>query len=356
METKNAALVKHQWGGRIFAIIVALVALVLIVVTLNPGVNATSAQEAEKKNPTTTALTASNSGECKPEFVQASLNHEGNKVDSDFEKDYDAALAASPDLPEAVANLLLKKAGQDAQFLAIRTYELGLHEDANNWSDLVDGNCLSEKGQKLHAQYEGVLNATATVITEDEAPSNAVNSGVNDDVFGVANSSGIHGDRKAIKVTLKDGTSVYILVRCGNGVFPGNPGLPEVPTDNPPPPKAPECPPDMPYGTPPVCKDSPAKDPAQNGNAPIGGGPNANPGPGKFIPPAQMEQPPSTPRVNPAPPAPEPPAPQKPTPSNPKPTPVPTPDPAPAPPPRPSAPPPTAPETGCDDSVPGVVC
>jgi hypothetical protein len=131
---------------------------------------------------------------------------------------------------------------------------------------------------------------------------------------------------------------------------PAPPTTPETP-DNPPP--AQVCPPDMPHGEWPNCKDDSSRDPGPRGNAPIGQGPNADPGPGTYIPPQEMEQPPSTPYVPPAPPAPAPPAAPAPGPA---PAPVPTRDPAPAPAPEPSAPPPSAPETGCDASVPGVVC
>lgn len=100
---------------------------------------------------------------------------------------------------------------------------------------------------------------------------------------------------------------------------------------------------------PPVCEydcggDTPKnynEDPWMQGNAPDGGGPSVDPGPGTFIPAPQMEQPPAAPRVDPAPPAPEP-APQQP--SDPHPI---APDPAPAPAPEPVAPAPEAPEVGC---------
>ncbi|MBC7869139.1 hypothetical protein H7X69_03120 [Candidatus Saccharibacteria bacterium] len=97
----------------------------------------------------------------------------------------------------------------------------------------------------------------------------------------------------------------------------------------------------MPYGTWPVCKDSPKKDPAARGNAPVGGGRNLDPGPGTYIPPTKMVRPPAAPRVNPPPPVV----------LTPKGTPAPpvgsTPDPAPAPAPEPKAPTPAYPATGC---------
>lgn len=327
----------------------AIVALFLLpaVGSLNSATASTTAalvQTAEKPTPTPTP-TPTPSADCEAEFVQQNVKHDGNKVDSDFEKDYAAATAGAENLTEAQIGILLAKAGKDAQVLAIWSNAFGLYKDPNNWKSLVDNGCLSKEGQKLHAKFEGVLTATGTVIAEADAPANGVNSGVHDDIYGVANSGGIYGNLRAIKVTLKDGTSVWILVRCGNVVHPSNPGLPEVPTDNPPPPK-PTCPPGT-VGTPPDCIEPkvPSEDPAPQGNAPEGGGKNEDTGPGQYIPPGDMEQPPDTPRVNPEPPAPQPPdPPTQPT----QPTkPVPTKDPAPPPPAEPEAPEPEAPETGC---------
>jgi hypothetical protein len=47
----------------------------------------------------------------------------------------------------------------------------------------------------------------------------------------------------------------------------------------------------------------PSQDPAQKGNAGNGAGKNTDSGPGAYVPPNQMAQPPAAPRVNPAPPA-----------------------------------------------------
>lgn len=112
---------------------------------------------------------------------------------------------------------------------------------------------------------------------------------------------------------------------------PGKPTPPKPPTTTTPP-------------TPPTTLEpkDPSKDPVNNGNANTGGGKNQDPGPGTYVPPNQMEQPPATPRPNPPKPAPTVPAP---APSNPKPTP--TKDPAPAPSPEVSAPTPDAPAQGC---------
>lgn len=290
---------------------------------------------------------------CEPAFAQTAAANEQNQVDSKFEEALAAAKAEAASIPDPERKVLLEQSSTNAHRLAIWAHAFGLHDNPNDWQGLVDGNCLSSEGERLFYQYEGALNAKGTTFEMAEAPANAFNSGVSNGTYGVASTAGITGDRTAIKVTLGDGTVVYIMVRCGNPVFAGKPSLPDVPTDNPPPPVTP--PTDTPPGTPPpVTPKNPAEDPYPRGNAPVGGGRNADPGPGTYVPPAQMEQPPDTPRVNPAPPPAAPPAaPPSSGGSGPAPT-VPKPDPAPAPAPEPEAPAPSAPETGCVP-IPGVM-
>lgn len=133
------------------------------------------------------------------------------------------------------------------------------------------------------------------------------------------------------------------------------PWWPTAPKELPPPCTGSECvPPPPPVNPPPVeppctidCEPylepkNPSLDPWYQGNANDGGGTNYDPGPGTYIPPQDMEQPPSTPRVDPPPPPPvtQPPGSTVDT----------TPPPAP----EPQAPKPSAPETGCVP-IPGVV-
>lgn len=312
----------------------------------------------------TTSDSPASSAACEPQYTQAKGNHADNRVIGDFAKRYAKATADAHNVSKAQRSLLLKESGKDAQVLAIWTHAYGLHEDPNKWKPLVADGCLSSEGIKLHAMFEGVLSAKGTKFKEANAPASGYNSGVKNGVFGVSNSSGIRGDRTAIKVTLPDGSVVYIMVRCANVVYPGKPGLPVVPTDNPPPPKPkpqpkpqpptynpPDRPP--PYNPPPVSKKIPSQDPYPQGNAPTGGGKNYDPGPGKYVPPKKMDPPPDKPRENPAPPAPKPPKQKPPTPSNPNPDPVPTKDPAPPPPRETEAPKPSKPEDGCI-VIPGV--
>ena len=240
------------------------------------------------------------------------------------------------------AFVVLEKFKVDPDYLVV-LIKMNLHEDVATTA-LVDADGCASPAAAQYVLRLGAEMAKAT-ITVDDAPETGTNTGVNADGIPVsATSPGVTGDRKAIKIVLEDGTTYWIMARCGNIVTEGNPPLPPGPTDNPPPPVTPPGTPECPEGTTgtwPVCKDKSSNDPGPSGNAPIGQGPNEDPGPGEYVPAPDMEQPPEAPRVDPPAPAPQPPAPA-PAPA----APVPTPDPAPAPAPEPAAPAPSeAPDT-----------
>lgn len=296
----------------------AIAAFVLVVALAAPimyqgGSNDAASGNIAAPNPSPTASVSDT--DCDPLFQQVEVSNENNRVDNHFSDLVNEARNQPGSLNANLRDALLERSAQNGMLLATWSSTVGLHEDPNDWDQLVDGDCLSEEGQRLHAQFEGALKATGTSVAIGEAPENGYNSGVNDGVFGVDANPGVRGDRTAVMITMKDGSKVYIMVRCGNPVYPGKPNLPEVPTDNPPPPTTPPTnppPPPPPTNEP---KD-PSEDPYPRGNAPVGGGPNADPGPGTYIPPQQMQQPPSQPRVDPPPPAPQPaPAPPTVTPS-----------------------------------------
>lgn len=355
----------------LFMLLVAFAVVFAVIVNGAPLSEAAAEPTMSATEPATAAPTTSPT--CDPQYVQVASNNEGNRVIGDFEARYATATAEANNLADSQRSLLLDESGKNAQTLAVWAHAFGLYEDPNNWQPLLAAdNCLSTEGQKLHAQFEGAISAKGSMFEEAEAPADAFNSGISDGTYGASSTAGVTGDRKAIKTTLSDGSVVYIMVRCGNPVYPGKPNLPEVPTDNPPPPVdvPPVIPPtDNPPSNPPKdtpkCPWNPAlppdspnclqpKDPSKGsnsqGNAPVGGGPKVDPGPGTYVPPAEMEQPPAAPYVPPAAPAPKPPAPAP----GPSPAPVPVPDPAPAPSPEPAAPKPSAPETGCI-AIPGVM-
>lgn len=189
-----------------------------------------------------------------------------------------------------------------------------LQRDVNKDTLTNTDGCASDVAVDLYSELALTL-AGAKSIVPDTAPTDAGNSGIHNDTL--VFSSGVTGDeasRKAVKVITADGREIWIIARCGNLATPGNPGVPEGPTDNV------------------LYPKKIADEPYSRGNADTGGGVNNDPGPGTYTPPTKVTQPPSTPQVNPAPPAPEVPAP---APSKPatqpttKPTPVPTKDPDP---------------------------
>lgn len=114
-------------------------------------------------------------------------------------------------------------------------------------AELVDaeGKCATPRAEELRTELETQL-ALAT-ITPDQAPTDGINTGVDGNGNMVVSShEGITGDRRAVKVVLKDGTTFWVMARCGNPVKKGGeaPNLPKGPTDQPGPeqPKTPEVP------------------------------------------------------------------------------------------------------------------
>lgn len=342
----------RRWlsGAKIAGGLIALGVVILMIASqLSAGqpTNGSSTTAGGKPAVTAAPIVAST---CSPQFVQVVGNNTGNRVDADFAQKYAAATAKAHNLSQAQKMLLLQNSGNNAQRLAIWSNAFGLYADPNNWKPLVNGNCLSRDGQALYYRFSGALEASGTTFTEAQAPATGSNSGVNRGTYGVAATPGISGNRKAIKVTLADGSFVYIMVRCGNVVTTKPSNLPKVPTDNrvktPAPPVTTTS---ILTPTPPrtLTPKNPAQDPFPRGNAPVGGGRNLDPGPGVYIPPSTIVHPPTTARVNPAPPVAAtvtvPPVGS-------------TPDPAPAPAPEPSAPAPSAPATGTS-CAPGItVC
>ncbi len=205
--------------------------------------------------------------QCLPEFVQVDVDRSNNRVNNEFAKQYAAAMAGGLNQAEFV----LEQAGSDGLTLATFANAYGLYDDPNDWAGLVEGDCLSQNGQNLWYQLKGVLTAEGNVTMEGEAPANGTNSGVSDGIFGVADTPGISGDRTAIVTVLRDGSSVWIMIRCGNVVYLiPPPMLPKIPTDS----------------------------SGPQGNAPEGEGLNLDTTRGEHIPRGSMDDPPAGVRVN----------------------------------------------------------
>ena len=204
--------------------------------------------------------------------------------------------ASNPTEAANAAFVWLERVKPDPNLL-IPTIKSILGKDVQQADLFKDGWATPEAAQLVAAMQLALGQAK---VTPDEAPANGTNSGVDNGVVVSSATPGIHGNRKAIKIVLSNGQVFWVMARCGNVVTLGPPRFPPGRTDN--------------------AKD-PSLDPAARGNAPIGGGHNDTNGPGTYIPPGGMIQPPATARVNP------------PTPAAPVAPPVgSTPDPAPAPP------------------------
>jgi hypothetical protein len=219
------------------------VALLITATFLGHANLATPAAAMQVKTPKPKASATPTTEACPVAYQQVAVKHDLGRVDSDFATKYAVVTANTNNLSDAQKTLLLDESGKDAQVLASWTHAFGLFEDPSKWPTLVAGNCLSPEGQKLHDQFEGALKASGTKVEEGVAPTNGYNSGIVNGTYGVDASQGVSGDRKAIQITLKDGTVIWIMVRCANPVYPGKPNLPTVPTDNPPPvvPPKPVC-------------------------------------------------------------------------------------------------------------------
>ncbi|MEP6710279.1 MAG: hypothetical protein ABJA64_00995, partial [Candidatus Saccharibacteria bacterium] len=200
----------------------------------------------------------------------------------------------------------LEYLGHDARTLAARAFALKFVTTPDASKLLEPGKkCLSREGQDLYLQVKGALTGKGVKVDNNgTAPADGYNTGMDNGKFVVDSSQGVRGDRSAIVYTLRDGSKLYVMHRCGNLVFMSPPkGVPHGHTDNP------KC---KHHCTPPCVEipgngvadcshKDPSKDPAANGNAPQGGGKNADPGPGQPKPKPTF---PTTPHTNPPPPTP----------------------------------------------------
>lgn len=292
---------------------------------------------------------------CDPRFVQVELNRSGYEADPRYEKTIRPIINDTSLSKEAKAKKIkeaeLKLAGSNAETLAAWVISMGLY-DSLDWKTLVNegkivnGGCLSDKGVQVWSEYKGAITAS-TDVTSGLANGTETNSGIENATYVQAETSGINVDRTAVIYTLADGSKWKKLVICGNPLYDNPPQhLPKGKTVNPEPPKPPEPPKLQPK--------NPSLDPYAQGKAPIGGGYNQDPGPGVYIPPQNMVQPPAAPRVNPPAPAPAPPAQSNPSPGGGS---KPIPDPTPPPKAEPEAPKPTDPAgPGAGSCAPGLPC
>lgn len=355
--TRKKSVAPNLFGA--IGVFMLIIVFAATLVSGGQGPNAQAANEPSSTSTTTTTPAPTPTTTVEQEYVIALPKRDGGRLNAD------GVQADVRGDGAAFKAFIAKQAKHDplTLYLYYMKSPLGTKQPLENETVLVkdgrieDGNVYSERGVKAYEDWL-FLWELAEVTPTDEIRFQATNTGVSGTQ--VVQATGVSGDDKSgVDVSYPDANGKMVsahsaLYRCTQPTG-GHAPFPMGPTDNPAPetpvtPKTPVCefnpalPPNSPFCVKP--KDV-TKGSYHQGNAPTGGGANADSSEGDYVPPPEMTQPPATDRVNPPPPPPAPPAPAPaPSPGS-TPTPVPTPDPAPAPEPEPSAPAPSAPETGC---------
>jgi MYXO-CTERM domain-containing protein len=130
-------------------------------------------------------------------------------------------------------------AGHDVRALAGYAYAEGLRDNAN-YTDLLthDKKCLATQGVAL---YEKLIKKwDSGKVSIAQASADATNSGMENGKLVVNSTSGITGDKTALRRTYPDGSKTDTLARCGNSVFKTKPKhIPPGKTDEHPPKETP---------------------------------------------------------------------------------------------------------------------
>jgi len=169
---------------------------------------------------------------CDPKFKQEWQENDNFRVvDTGLWGDSQAKTITAKDADKKQKEV----AGHDVRALAAWSQQEGLRDDSSYTGLLThDKTCLSKEGIALYGQLVKKWDSgTATIA---KAPAGATNSGIEDSKLVANATSGITGDRTALKRTYPDKSSSFTLARCGNPVFPGKPKhIPPGKTDEHPP-------------------------------------------------------------------------------------------------------------------------
>lgn len=116
----------------------------------------------------------------------------------------------------------LDKIDNDQQLLAY--FANNLHaKNKDNTKNILDSSLISVNGcatDSAKKELESIKSILKTAIVSfDTAPSNGINSVVNNNTVKKTNESTIKGDKSSIKITLPNGNSLWILNICGNLVI-----------------------------------------------------------------------------------------------------------------------------------------
>lgn len=217
----------RRWaiGTAIFAV---LTVLTLVASLVWPSPKKSDASETTTTTTSTTVPVGKNNSDCPNTWAIVQLDNGGHRVVSGGIAEIRDA--QTPEQAKQAAVVYLETVKTDPEALA-GTAKYFLHRD-------VDSSTLEKDGCATPAADQLVIEISLTIgeslVTPDEAPADGTNSGIDDGGAMVsAATSGISGDRKAIKVVLKDGSVFWILARCGNPVVKGPGPHPPGPTDNP---------------------------------------------------------------------------------------------------------------------------
>ncbi len=214
-------------AGAVTAAVVILVAVLLFW----GGVGSKESGADETPDTTTTSTivdegtttTSAPEPECDAQFT---IQHDENK----HNKVLSAGLEGQP---REVIDQLVAYAGHDERALAYM-WEYTPQGTKVDPATLREGGCLNEEGRKIWYQVKGAWDSATVEMSE--APANGVNTGMTEGGYVQAESAGIRGDRKAVKVTFKNGDVLWVMHRCANIVtLEHRPDVPKGPTDNPPP-------------------------------------------------------------------------------------------------------------------------
>lgn len=123
----------------------------------------------------------------------------------------------------------LDKVKRDPNLLIGATKYL-LKIDVDKTTLVTSDGWATDKAVQLVTQLQLLLGSSR--MTPSNAPANGYNSGVENNTVVGASKAGINGDVKSIKITLPDGSVVWIMWRCGNIVITVIPSVPPGKTDN----------------------------------------------------------------------------------------------------------------------------
>ena len=260
---------KASWWGLVIGSLL-LITIVVVVVGLVFAARNSNMGEGASPSPVAAHGSTGNGGTWK--YVQ--VNHSGNRWFANGIREISQAKTKAQ--AEEAAQIWLSKVKLDPNLLIGAYSYLVPKGKAVKRSQLIDKKgWATAKAVQVVAQIQIALGQSR--ITPSVAPSNGTNSGVASGRVVAASSGGIGGNRKAIKVVLPKGKTVWKNARCGNPVVQGPPPVPL----------------------------SPKLwwlDPYAQGHAPVGGGQNADPGPGVYDPdPTHPPDDPYTPPPSPTP-------------------------------------------------------